>query len=71
MARQMDEWGPAGCREHKEEILAHLRKAYSKTDWATVLKAGMIALAQGLPLTIEGLVDLAIERAEKSDTTPK
>lgn len=70
MRLRMNAWGPAGCRDHREEILAHLRAAYKKTDWPTVLKAGALAVAQGLPLTLEGLLDLAIERAAKDSAPP-
>lgn len=65
MQQKMNAWGPGGCREHREEILAHLRTAYSKTDWPTKLKAGALAIAQGLTLTLDGLLDEAIQRAEQ------
>jgi hypothetical protein len=65
MQAKMDAWGPAGCREHRGEILAHLESAYSSTDWPTVLRAGTLAIAKGLPLTIEGLLAEAMRRAEQ------
>lgn len=64
MGQKMDAWGPAGCREHRGEILAHLESAYSSTDWPTVLRAGTLAIARGLPKSLGGLLDLAIARAE-------
>lgn len=64
MRRQMNDWGPAGCREHREEILAHLRTAYDEASVATKMKAGVLVLAKWLPLTLEGLLDEAIRRAE-------
>ena len=53
MQKKMDRGGPQWCREHKEEILAHLEKEAKKR------KLPFIRLAAGK------LVDLAIRRAEK------
>lgn len=64
MILQMNAWGIAGCQEHRAEILAHLRKAYKSTANFAKLSAGLIAIASGLPLTLEGLLDEALRRAE-------
>jgi hypothetical protein len=61
---QMNAWGPAGCREHREEILGWLRESYKRTPWQLKVMCGLQALARGLPLTLAGLLTLAIERAE-------
>jgi hypothetical protein len=74
MARKMNNWGPAGCRENRDEIIAHLNKAYSEqSTWATV-RAACIAAVSGAafewlnPLDPAGsLLDRAIESAESRD----
>lgn len=77
MARQMDEWGPGGCREHREEILQHLRAAYSKTDWPTVFAAALagsthlwlvrrINPLHPIESGLSALLDEAILRAEQA-----
>lgn len=70
MQAKMDAWGPNGCREHEAEILEHLTAAYKSTDWPTVLTAGTRALRLGYPLTLRGLLALAIERSELATTAP-
>lgn len=66
-ARQMDQWGVAGCREHREEILTWLRKEQKKRNWMEKLVAGVAAVKQGLILNpldpAAGLLDEAIKRA--------
>jgi len=76
MQQQMNRWGPDGCRAHRGEIVAHLRRAYHKTDWPQVFTASSAALTSGLALKLlpfnafdvnsllGRLVDLAIDRAE-------
>lgn len=66
MRLRMNAWGPAGCREHREEILAHMRTAYDEASVVTKLRAGVLALAKDLPLTLAGLLDEAIRRAENN-----
>jgi hypothetical protein len=64
----MDALGPAGCREHFDEIKAWLNDAAAKASWLDKLRAAGNALAAGLmidPLDVAGsLVRIAIERAE-------
>jgi len=67
-ASRMNIWGVAGCLEHREEIEAHLRTAHDSADLATKLRAGANAIAQGKPLTLAGLLDLAIERSNLDPT---
>jgi len=70
-ASRMNIWGPEGCLEHREEIETHLRAAYDSADLATKLRAGVNAIAQGKPLTLAGLLDLAIQRGSESNpSTP-
>jgi hypothetical protein len=66
MRNQMNSWGPEGCREHRDEILEHLRKAYDETTILSVIRAGATAVIKRLPKSLEGLLDLAIERSDKS-----
>jgi glycosyltransferase involved in cell wall biosynthesis len=63
-AAQMDAWGIAGCREHRAEIMEWMREAYDTATWSEKATAAWNAMRKGLPLTLEGLLDLAIERAE-------
>jgi hypothetical protein len=61
---RMNRWGVDGCREHRAEIIAHLEEEKDSATLTEKLKAGVLAIANGLPLTIGGLVDEAIRRAE-------
>jgi len=61
---EMNAAGVSGCRDRRDYFLAKLRenaKDYGLLDWA---KAGFHAVLQGKPRTLEGLFDLAIDRAE-------
>jgi hypothetical protein len=64
LARKMDAWGPAGCRERLDEIVADINtraKLVGLIDKARI--AGRLFKA-GLPLTVRGQVEEAIRRAE-------
>jgi predicted Fe-S protein YdhL (DUF1289 family) len=61
---EMNTRGVEGCRRTREEILVWMRESYDEAGVLTILRAGANAVAQGLPLTLEGLLELAIERAE-------
>jgi hypothetical protein len=65
---KMNAWLPDGCREHRTEIIEHLTTAYNSADVLTKLKAGANALVKGLPLSLDGLLELAIERAEATES---
>lgn len=66
MIAQMNVWGVVGCRlpENRLVILDHLQKHYGASSVLTKAKAGAIAWWTETPMTLEGLLDLAIERAE-------
>lgn len=68
MQRQMDAWGPTGCRAHRAEILIHLREQFRKATWKTKLAAATKAIRIGLPINpldpLGWLVDESIRRAE-------
>ena len=65
-AGKLNEWGVAGCREHRAEIVAHLGEAYHAATWWDTFKAAGSAVYHSLPLTLGGMVDEAIRRAETS-----
>lgn len=48
LASQMDEWGIAGCLEHKEVILTQLREHAKRVGWWEKCKAGVIAIKNGV-----------------------
>jgi len=62
---RMNAWGPAGCAEHREEILAHLKAAYDMTPFWERTKAAALAILKGLPTSLEGAVDEAVIRAKR------
>lgn len=76
-ARQMDEWGVEGCREHLDEIVQGIKENQERWGWkeaiANLPKAGIKAIFSGLafkinPLNpIESLVKLAIKQAEQKN----
>ncbi len=69
---KMNQWGAAGCREHRAEIVEHLRKAYKGTSAVELLTAAAKAVTSGLAFKLNpldpfgSLVDEAIRRAEAS-----
>ena len=63
-AGKMNEWGVAGCREHRAEIIAHLAEAYHSSTWWDTFRAAGSAVYHSLPLTLGGMVDEAIRRTE-------
>jgi len=69
MANQMNAWGPDGCREHRDDILAHLQMAYDESTVLQALTAGAMAAVRWKPMTLEGLLNLAIERAALTQWT--
>lgn len=65
-AGKMNEWGIEGCREHRGDIINHLNEAYHAAKWWQKLQAAGKAVWHSLPLTLGGMVDEAIRRAETS-----
>lgn len=65
----MNNWGVEGCREHREAILAQLRKSQERLGWVEKLKAGAMAVKTGLAFKLDwgdpapGLLDEAVRRA--------
>ncbi|REK19178.1 MAG: hypothetical protein DWQ37_01945 [Planctomycetota bacterium] len=70
-ARQMDDWGVEGCREHRAQIAAWLRTDLRRYGWRERLRAAVRAVRTGLAFRLNpfdlftGLVDEAIRRAEQ------
>jgi hypothetical protein len=60
--RQMDAWGPAGCREHRAEIVGWLEEGAARWGWAAMLAAKVAPLGW--------LIDEAIRRAELASDPP-
>jgi hypothetical protein len=70
MAKKMNVWGVAGCREHHGKIVAHLKQAAERREWhrkwsaSVLVNTAFVGLRVNWLDPIPGLVDLAIERAE-------
>lgn len=63
MVRQMNEWGPAGCREHIDEIADKMVAEAVKRGWR------LARLRMPTRTVAKMLIRLAIRRAER--TTPE
>ncbi len=67
MIANMNKWGADGCRgEHRQEIIERLETKRAAASIAAKAKAGILALAKGIPLTVAELLDLAIQQSEQS-----
>jgi len=66
MIDKMNRWGVEGCKKenNRKEILEHLNKQKHLTPLGEKLKAGFKAITQGLPKTVENLLDEAIKKAD-------
>jgi hypothetical protein len=67
LRREMNQLGPDGCREQQAGLVMRLQRnaaKYGLGEWAS---AGWSALWQGKPLSLAGLLDLAIERAAEGN----
>jgi hypothetical protein len=65
-AREWNANGVEWCQSHRAEIIAHLQSAYTHATLATKAQAFGAALWHGYPLTLDGILDLAIERSRKA-----
>ena len=65
MIDKMNRWGVKGCRDHKAEIAKHLNEQKHLTPMKEKINAGILAWTAGLPMTVDGMIDEAIARAEK------
>jgi hypothetical protein len=70
VARQMDRWGPAGCRANGAVVVARLRENWAALRLAEKLGVALRAVTSGLALVVDprdpapGLLAEAIRRAE-------
>lgn len=76
-AEQMNAWGVAGCREHRAEIVEHMRTNAKAYGWSTVATAAAKSVLTGVAFRLSifdpygSLVDEAIRRAaEALDSQP-
>jgi hypothetical protein len=67
-AREWNANGVEWCQSHRAEIIAHLQSAYTHSTLATKAQALGAALWHGYPLSLEGLLGLAIERSRLAQT---
>lgn len=76
LARQMNAWGPQGCKERRAEIIENMRTNADAYGWKTLATATARAVLTGLawrlnPLDLYGsLVDEAIRRAAAEPVRP-
>jgi SAM-dependent methyltransferase len=76
-AERMNAWGPAGCRQQRAAISAHMRDSARGYGWGDLTKAAAKAVTTGLalrlnPLDLYGsLLDESIRRTEAAPATPK
>ncbi len=69
-AEQMNAWGVAGCRDHRDEILGWMREGQDQFGWRDKLTAATRAVTTGLAFRLNpldpfpGILDEAIRRAE-------
>ena len=69
-AEQMNAWGVAGCRDHRDEILGWMREGQDQFGWREKLTAATRAVTTGLAFRLNpldpfpGILDEAIRRAE-------
>lgn len=61
---EMNQLGVEGCRERSAGLVKRMQRNAAKYGLAEWAAAGWTALAQGKPLSLAGLLDLAIQRAE-------
>lgn len=68
IAAAMNQAGAAGCRARRDEFLAKLGENAKHYSWLEKLAAANAAWVQGLPLSLGGMFDEAIRRAEAKQT---
>ena len=63
-SRKMDRLGVKWCRDNRATILAWLQEGYDHASWLEKVKAGALAVRHWAPMTLGGILDEAIARAE-------
>jgi hypothetical protein len=64
LANEMDRLGVAGCKEHRDELVARLRKLYDEEEVAAALSQPGLGFPVNRADLFGSLVDEAIRRAE-------
>ncbi len=70
-ARKMDDWGVAGCKQNRDQIVEWMREGQTRWGWKEKLTAAANAVKIGLAFKLNpldpfpSLVDEAISRAEE------
>jgi hypothetical protein len=70
MLKQMNAWGPEGCRENRQKIIDHLKQAYKELTFTQMVMAMGKGVTTGLAFQLNpidpigSLVDRAIADAE-------
>ena len=70
LANEMNMLGPDGVARERARLLVALEVAYDHATLATKAKALGAALWNGLPLTLDGLLSLAVERSRLAPPPP-
>jgi len=71
MVAQMNAWGPAGCREHMEEIVDKLQKEGQKRGWTNALLSSVPLISRdGMRCMVIVAINLA-EHGEEECRTPE
>jgi ADP-heptose:LPS heptosyltransferase len=72
----MNDWGVAGCKEHRQEIVTDIRSRKDQYGWSAKLGAAAAAVMTGVAWRLSitdpygSLVDESIRRAESAPTIP-
>lgn len=64
MIKEMNELGEEGCRRERGRLLEHLQTAYDSASLLTKGIAYLNAKRLKYPLSLDGLLDLAITRSQ-------
>lgn len=75
VARQMNKWGVAGCRERRNTIIGMIEDNAGRWTWGQLIwnhvKVGVSALANGIAPSLGAIVDEAVRRAEVKEGEKK
>jgi hypothetical protein len=66
LAMEMDTKGIGWCKDNYDYLLKETTERYENMKWADWFRAGIQAVKEGLPKSPRGMLDYAIELAEKN-----
>jgi len=69
-AEQMNAWGQAGCREHRDEILTWMREGQDRFGWRDKLTAATRAVTTGLAFRLNPLDPFPASWTRRSGVPP-